>query len=161
MDYNKRINVRKSEYVDGSTVRKPVYEPRRRHDRVYVEGRRVRNTVLGEKHKEKLDRYTLSSVMGFVMACTIIGMLIIANITESTKVKDAQGNIVLLENEISNLTDENENIKYKIDSYIDTEEVIKQAKEELGMVEASDDQISFYKKTKSEYINQLDDIPEK
>ena len=64
-----------------------------------------------------------------------------------------------MEKNLDTLVSQNDAIEYAISSYIDTDYVVKVATGELGMVKASESQISFYKSSESEYMKQLEDIP--
>ena len=50
--------------------------------------------------------------------------------------------------------------KDDIVTYVDVDYIINTALNELGMVVAGKDQVTFYDNTPSEYMNQLNDIPE-
>ena len=157
MDYNKRI--RNSGYVDGNVVRKPQETQRRR--RTYVDGRRVANTRAGIKQKERLGSYSIKYVFGLVVSAVMIAVALYLNISTMCEIKTTRNSIANLKNEIADIAAENDSYGYNVDSYVDTEYIITTAKEELGMVEATDEQISFYKRSVPEYVEQIDDIPEK
>lgn len=44
---------------------------------------------------------------------------------------------------------------------MDIENISKVAKEQLGMIQAGKNQISFYDSSESEYMKQYNDVPEK
>ena len=48
---------------------------------------------------------------------------------------------------------------YEINGYVDVDYVLRVATEELGMINAREDQIKFYDSSDTEYMKQLYDIP--
>lgn len=151
---------RNDTYIHGNVVVAPEYEEAPRRTRVYRQGTRVLDTRKGVKYREAMEHYSITYVLAIcLMTAALIGLGVIYVKTDN-EVSKKQSNINQLEQEINILTSENEVYNYNVNSYIDTDYIIKTAKKELGMVEAKSNQINYYKKSSSEYMKQLEDIPE-
>ena len=70
-----------------------------------------------------------------------------------------KADIVSLESDINTLKSQNDALDYSINSFMDIEYITKVAMEELGMIRATEHQISFYNNTENEYMKQFKDIP--
>ena len=64
-----------------------------------------------------------------------------------------------LEVKTETLKSQNDYIDYTINSYKDIDYISRVATEELGMVQAGKEQISFYESSESEYMKQYKEIP--
>jgi len=158
-DYNNVSNRRNTSYIHGNTVTAPEYETSPRKTRVYREGRRVNDTKRGIRYIENKQHLTFGYTFFMILLVAgVLGMSIIS-INIDNQITRKQKKINSLQQEINMLTSENEIADYQINSCVDTDAIIKTAKKELGMVEAKDDQISYFKKSSSEYMKQLKDIP--
>lgn len=158
-DYNNVSNRRNTSYIHGNTVTAPEYETSPRKTRVYREGRRVNDTKRGIRYIENKQHLTFGyTFFMLLLVAGVLGMSIIS-INIDNQITRKQKKINSLQQEINMLTSENEIADYQINSCVDTDAIIKTAKKELGMVEAKDDQISYFKKSSSEYMKQLKDIP--
>ena len=159
---NSSRNYRRNDtYIRGNVVVAPEYEEAPRRQRVYRQGRRVEDTRKGIKYREAMEHYSVFYVFTVILMVSLALGLSVTYIKIDNEVTKKQNSINQLEQEINILTSENEVYNYNVNSFVDTDYIIKTAKKELGMVEAKQNQINYYKKSSSEYMKQLEDIPEK
>ncbi len=148
-----------SYYQDGNTVRKiydyPVNKP---------ETKRRENRELHKKTYRNVEKSVrMSGKMIVVLALSVFASvgLCINYLESQADIAQAKANISSLESSIETLSARNNSIQYEIDSFIDIENIIKKAKEELGMVTVNEDQVKTYESSKIEYMDQYNDVPEK
>lgn len=160
-NHSSRNRRRSDSYIHGNVVTAPQYEEAPRRSRVYRDGKRVADTRKGIKYREAMEHYTFLYVAAIFCMIAFAVALCVTYIKVDNEVSKKQASINQLEQEINILTSENEVYNYNVNSYVDTDYIIKTAKKKLGMVEAKKNQINYYKKSSSEYMKQLEDIPEK
>lgn len=160
-NHSSRNRRRNDSYIHGNVVTAPQYEEAPRRSRVYRDGKRVADTKKGIRYREAMAHYSLPYCFVICVLVAVTIYLGILSIKVNNDVTKKQDSINQLEQEINILTSENEVYNYNVNSYVDTDYIIKTAKKKLGMVEAKPDQINYYKKSSSEYMKQLEDIPEK
>jgi cell division protein FtsB len=162
-DYNTLYRTR-GEYINGNVVTKPVEVPgrdgRTNRERVYRDGKRVQGSRRSIREQERALSINGAYVAFLAVAAVFCLALCIVYLNVQSDISAKQSSITALESEINSIVAENDALDYEINSYIDTDYIYKVAKKELGMVEATADQISLYEKTDSEYMKQLEDIPE-
>ena len=90
-----------------------------------------------------------------IMMCTVCAKYLSLRDEITTKSEK----IAELELQTAALKSRNDNLNYSINSYMDIEYISKVATEELGMIKAGKDQISFYESSESEYMKQYKNIP--
>lgn len=149
-----------NEYIEGNAVRKEkVVEMPQRRERTYVDNQRVRTSKSIYKNREKALHMSASYV--FVLAvCSIIMCVVCAKyLSLRDEVTMKTESIADLEIKIESLKARNDSLDYTINSFMDIENISKIAKEELGMIQAGKDQISFYESSESEYMKQYKEIP--
>lgn len=143
-------------YIEGSAARN-IAQPRRRYEEpVRREQRRqvrkpLRNTL-------SMNGAYVAFLAIAAIACVVVCVMYIrvqADISQKT------AHINSLKNEISVLGAQNDSLDYTVNGFVDVDYVCKVAKEELGMIEASGEQVVIYDKTDSEYMKQLEDVPNK
>ena len=150
-----------SDYVEGNVVKKanaqelPVREPR-----TYVGDKRISSRSL-YKNRERALRMSAGYVAVLVICCICMAVVCANYLSLRDEITSKKANIAALELDIEALKAQNDSMDYAINSYIDIEYISKVAKEELGMVQAGKDQISFYNKSESEYMKQYNEVPSK
>jgi cell division protein FtsL len=149
--------LRKGEYVDGSVAYRysaapkeaPSVRPQRRPQT------KVKTVRAPKKALRMNARYAL------FLGCAAVFCLVmcVAYLYTQAVITEKSNNISSLTDEISALTVQNDALDYTINGYMDMDYIIKEAKEKLGMVEATQDQVTLYDKSSSEYMKQTGEIP--
>lgn len=151
---NKRVSTAK--YINGSAARQLEAVPARKRQ----EEKKRELSQSARRNREKASRMSLGYVL-FLAAATMAVVVVCFNYLKlHADISDTNSNITKLTSSVDTMTAQNDALDYSINSYTDVNYIIKTAVEELGMVQASKDQISYYKSTESEYMKQFTDIPE-
>lgn len=150
------------DYIEGSAVRKQsVTEAPQRTERTYVDNKRVTTSRSIYRNREKALHmsapYVVVLAICSVMMCTVCAKYLSLRDDITTKSEM----IAQLEVQTETLKSHNDNLNYSINSYMDIEYISKVATEELGMIRAGKEQISFYESSESEYMKQYKEIPAK
>lgn len=148
------------DYVEGSAVRKErITEVPQRTERTYVDEKRVTTSRSIYRNREKA-LYMSAPYVVILAICSILMCAVCAKyLSLRDEITKKSEKIVDLEVKTSALKSHNDNLDYSINSYMDTEYISKVAVEELGMIRAGKEQISFYESSESEYMKQYKDIP--
>lgn len=148
-------NYYSSEYINGNTVRVARPERETRVDeRRQVRERKVSRTNKGlTMNVAHVAFLSVVSLVCFIMCVTYL--------TFQNQVTNAKDNISDLKKQIKTVQYQNDAISYSINSYVNVDNIYKKATTKLGMRQASDSQISYYKSSESGYTLQYGDIPSK
>ena len=160
---NNHINnyINYSDYVEGNVVRKAnVQELPAREPRTYVRDKRIPSKSL-YRNRERALRMSAGYVAVLVICCIFMAGVCADYLSLRDEITAKKANIATLELDIETLKAQNDSMDYAINSYMDIEYISKVAKEELGMIQAGKDQISFYNKSESEYMKQYNEVPSK
>lgn len=142
----------------------------------YVQGNTARNIDVARAIQEAPTHETLRRInseskknnkmhMGFIYvlflagALVILGSVLISYVKLQSEITSSVKRISRYEQELNNLTLANDDEYSKINNAVDLEEVRRVAVEELGMVYADENQIVSYEREQSDYVRQLQDIP--
>ena len=149
-----------NDYIEGNAVRKEnVVEAPQRRERTYVDNQRVNTSKNIYRNREKALHMSASYVI-VLAVCSILMCVVCAKyLSLRDEVTTKTENIADLEIKIESLKARNDSLDYSINSFMDIENISKIAKEELGMIQAGKDQISFYESSESEYMKQYKEIP--
>lgn len=149
-----------NDYIEGNAVRKEnVVEVPQRRERTYVDNQRVNTSKNIYRNREKALHMSASYVI-VLAVCSILMCVVCAKyLSLRDEVTMKTENIADLEMKIESLKARNDSLDYSINSFMDIENISKIAKEELGMIQAGKDQISFYESSESEYMKQYKEIP--
>ena len=151
-------------YADGNTVRK-VVEPLERPKRpsaTPTERERRENRRENRRSYRKADDLEMSLpyvAFLFVMVVMIV-MSCVKYLDMNSQASEYNKKKATLQTKLDTLVTKNDAIEYEIDGFVDVEYIINTAMEELGMVVAGKEQVTFYDNTPSEYMNQFNDVPE-
>lgn len=153
----------RSEYIDGNVIRKE--NPRRQ----VQPGKNPREDVRRRRHavtEEELRRakaLTISAPHVAFMAVVSIVCLImcVSYLYIQSNITATRTNVSELKNNISTVQSYNNALNYSINSRVDVDHVYKVATKKLGMKQATDKQIFYYKASDSGYTLQYGDIPDK
>lgn len=156
----KKNYVSYSDYVQGNAVRKiNTVEVPENAPRTYVGNERVNTTRETYRNREKALRMNLSYVMVLGVCCMILMAVCVKYLSLQDSISTRKASIVSIESNINTLKSQNDAVDFSINSYMDIENIAKIATEELGMIRATENQISFYNNTEHEYMKQFKDIP--
>lgn len=152
-------------YIQGNAVRKAQEAPltpvkRQREQRTKEEEKRTSRQKAAARNRQRELRMSPGYVL-FLAGITVMTVAVcLGYLNLQSDILSKGEEIVTLEKDIASLVAQNDAVEYTISSYIDTDYIIKVATKELGMVKASGAQISFYERSESEYMKQIQDIPE-
>jgi cell division protein FtsB len=150
-----------SEYVEGNAVRKTnVQELPAREPRTYVGHERISSKSL-YKNREKALRMSAGYVAVLAVCCGLMAGVCAKYLSLRDEITSKKAEIATLELNVEALKAQNDSTDYNINSYMDIENIAKVATEELGMVQAGKEQITFYNKSESEYMKQYNEVPSK
>ena len=147
-------------YTDGNTVRKiatPLEKP--------VSPNRI-NTPKERRQSRKKYRKAegLEMSLSYVVFLFIMVIMIVLSCVKyldlNSQISETNSKIATLQTQLDTLITKNDAMNYEINGFIDVENIVKTAMEELGMVVAGKEQVKFYDSTVSEYMNQYSDVPE-
>lgn len=149
-----------NEYIEGNAVKKEnVVEMPQRKERTYVDNQRVNTSKNIYRNREKALHMSASYVVVLAL-CSIVMFAVCAKyLSLRDEVTMKTESIADLEIKIESLKSQNDSIDYAINSFVDIENITKIAKEELGMIQAGREQVSFYESSESEYMKQYKEIP--
>lgn len=149
-------------YVDGNTVKKEkIYEIPQREERTYDGNRRVRTSKEVHRNRENALHMSAAYVVLLAVCSIVIGVVCARYLSLRDEVSNKATQIAEIEMKTEALKAQNDSIDYAISSYTDIGYISKVATEELGMIQAGKDQISFYNSSESEYMKQYKNIPAK
>lgn len=149
-------------YTDGNTVRKvaaPLERPKRPEN---TPERRRESHRENRRSYRKADNLEMSlPYVAFLLAMVVmIVVSCVKYLDMNAQSSENNAKIATLTSQLDTLVTKNDAMEYEIDGFIDVDYIINTAINELGMVVAGKDQVTFYDNTPSEYMNQLNDIPE-
>ena len=139
-----------SEYIRGTSVRKPQRVRRQQHVRVHEvdRPRRHRNMSLG---------YLLFLSFAMVLMVGTLAWYI----SLQSEIKNSVKHIAALESQLNNLKQDNDEAYNRANGNVDLDEVKRIAIQEYGMIYASEGQIVRYSDGGgNDYVRQLAPIPE-
>lgn len=144
------------EYVSGSAARQLQAVPERK--RVEKENKKLSQAV--KANREKAKQISFGYMLFLAMATVALVVVCVSYLKLHADIAETKSNINTISTSIDTLTAQNDSLDYSINSYTDINYIIKVATEELGMVQASKGQVSYYTSTESEYMKQFADVPE-
>jgi cell division protein FtsL len=155
----KRTPYQKTAYVNGTAVRHAeVGEGLERHlDQ--VSGRVPRRELEKQKQEMKRLRYRNAAYVLFLtVAFAVTGVMLISYIRMESSITQSVKQVAALQSQLNNLKTENDEMKNRIDSSINLEEIRRIAITELGMTYAGQGQIVEIPDDGSDYVRQYADI---
>lgn len=145
-------------YIDGNTVRREVTAPERTR-RVYKDGKRVHESERQIREREKALHMNGSYVLFLTGVFAVCLAMCFLYLYVQSEISQTRSEISQLKTNISTVVSQNDSLNYSINSCIDTNNIYKKATQEMGMTQATDEQIVFYKSSDSGYTVQYGDIP--
>lgn len=166
-------------YIDGNTVRKPMYEPARparpvrreqrptqpakrqvTRDPHIIERQRRVNEKVAMRNREKALKIDLKYTLFLCAAVLVVLASCVFYLSMQTKVSAKTREISALESQLATLADNNLTARERINESLDLEYIRQYATEVLGMVYPSESQIVKYQSSTEDYVKQYQDIPQ-
>lgn len=150
-------------YVDGNTVRKTRPMPNERQERIRreQEEQRARRRKIARRNQEREMRMNRRHLIFLSMAVGITCLVCAAYIQMQSQMNTRMNHVAALEKELADLKTENDTTLKRINTSIDLNKIKKEAMEKMGMVYASEGQVSYYNIEDTDYMTQLEEIPKK
>lgn len=150
---NKRATVK---YISGNTARQLQAVPERERQ----EKQKKELSQSAKKNREKALQMNMGYLL-FLAAATVAVVIVCFNYLKlNADISATNANIAELTSSIDTITAQNDALDYSINSFTDINHIIKVAVEELGMVQANKEQVSYYKSSESEFMKQFTEVPE-
>lgn len=150
---NNRATVK---YISGNTVRQLQAVPERERQ----EKQKKELSQSAKKNREKALQMNMGYLL-FLAAATVAVVIVCFNYLKlNADISATNANIAELTSSIDTITAQNDALDYSINSFTDINHIIKVAVEELGMVQANKEQVSYYKSSESEFMKQFTEVPE-
>ena len=138
-----------SEYIRGTTVRKP--------NRVHEE----RPYRVHDNRRRNPGHMSLGYLLFLTLAMALMVGTLAWYITLQAQIKNSVKNIAVLESQLNNLKQDNEEAYNRANGNVDLEEVKRIAIQEYGMIYATEGQIITYSdEGGNDYVRQLSPIPD-
>ena len=139
-----------SEYIRGTTVRKPNRKQDNRPVHVHEPERR------GRRHHMSLGYLLFLSLLMVVMLGTLAWY-----ISLQSQIKNSVKNVAVLENRLNNLKQDNDEAYNRANGNVDLDEIKRIAIQEYGMTYPTEGQIIAYSdEGGNDYVRQLAPIPD-
>lgn len=156
---HKKTTYRQNAYVEGSTARQ-LYALPKEHTRPKVEKQKQQRPRKAHARREKTLPMNGASVLVLTVAAVATLVICVQYVQLQSEITYRLKQINAMEVELADLTEHNNELHKRINSYVDLNYIYKVATEELGMKYASKGQISKYQNSGSEYVRQYEDIPD-
>lgn len=152
-----------SEYIDGNAVRRESVARQLQPKRNPQQETRERRRQVSKEELRRAKALTMSAPHVAFMAVVSVVCLVmcVAYLYVQADITATRGSISELKNEINTVQSYNNALNYSINSHVNVDRVYKVATKKLGMKQATDKQIFYYKPSNSGYTLQYEDIPGK
>lgn len=144
------------EYISGNAARQLEPVPERRRE----EKEKRQLSQAARNNREKAKMISPGYFVFLAVATICLATVCVLYLKIHADISDTKSKINELSSSVNTLTAQNDYLDYNINSYTDINYIIKVATEELGMVQASKGQVSYYTSSESEYMKQFADVPE-
>lgn len=156
-------NTRRTDsYVHGNTVRKlhvaEPYSNETMSPEEYVEQRKQRR--LQEKKIKRANKMNLLYTIAVVGVVAVMFTVCYQYLNLQASVKNSASDIAKLEQQLTKITNSNDEKEQEINASIDYNAILNTAVNELGMVYPDRNQVITYDAGESEYVKQYQNIPE-
>ena len=156
--------MKKTYYVNGSTVRQFEAQPVRREriDRTKIqeEQQKKRRRSAARRNRERALYMSRSYVAFLVLCVGLVAFVAVALIQTQSQVTQRMEHIASLESQITDLKADNDARYKEIVTAVDLDYIKDVAINQLGMQYATEDQIIYYSVEKDNFMDQYSDIPE-
>lgn len=152
-----------SEYIAGNTVRRENTARQLQPKRKIQEDVRQRRRPVTEEELRRAKALNMSAPhVAFMVVVSIVCLVMcVAYLYVQADITATRSSISELKNDISTVQSYNNALNYSINSHVNVDHVYKVATKKLGMKQATDKQIFYYKASDNGYTLQYGDIPSK
>lgn len=156
--------MKKTYYVNGSTVRQLEAQPVRREriDRTKIkeEQQKKRRRNAARRNRERALHMSRGYVAFLTLCVGVLAFAAVAYVQIQSQVTQRSEHIAALESQITDLKADNDARYKEIATSIDLEYIKDVAMNQLGMQYATEDQIIYYSVENNNFMDQYSDIPE-
>ena len=156
--------MKKTYYVNGSTVRQLEAQPVRREriDRTKIkeEQQKKRRRNAARRNRERALHMTRGYVAFLTFCVGVVAFAAVALVQTQSQVTQRREHIAALESQITDLKADNDARYKEIVTSMDLEYIKDVAMNQLGMQYETEDQIIYYSVENNNFMDQYSDIPE-
>ena len=156
--------MKKTYYVNGSTVRQLEAQPVRREriDRTKIleEQKKKRRRNAARRNRERALHMSRGYVAFLTICVGIVAFAAVALVQIQSQVTQRMEHIAALESQITDLKADNDARYKEIVTSVDLDYIKDVAMNQLGMQYATEDQIIYYSVENNNFMDQYSDIPE-
>ena len=156
--------MKKTYYVNGSTVRQLEAQPVRREriDRTKIqeEQKKKRRRNAARRNRERALHMSRGYVAFLSLCVAVVAFAAVALVQTQSQVTQRMEHIAALESQITDLKADNDARYKEIITSVDLDYIKDVAINELGMQYAAEDQIIYYSVESDNFMDQYSDIPE-
>lgn len=156
--------MKKTYYVNGSTVRQLEAQPVRREriDRTKIqeEQKKKRRRNAAKRNRERALHMSRGYVAFLTLCVGVVAFAAVALVQIQSQVTQRMEHIAALESQITDLKADNDARYKEIVTSVDLDYIKDVAMNQLGMQYATEDQIIYYSVENNNFMDQYSDIPE-
>ena len=156
--------MKKTYYVNGSTVRQLEAQPVRREriDRTKIqeEQKKKRRRNAAKRNRERALHMSRGYVAFLTLCVGVVAFAAVALVQTQSQVTQRMEHIAALESQITDLKADNDARYKEIVTSVDLDYIKDVAMNQLGMQYATEDQIIYYSVENNNFMDQYSDIPE-
>ena len=156
--------MKKTYYVNGSTVRQLEAQPVRREriDRTKIqdEQKKKRRRNAARRNRERALHMSKGYVAFLTLCVGVVAFAAVALVQIQSQVTQRMEHIAALESQITDLKADNDARYKEIVTSVDLDYIKDVAMNQLGMQYATEDQIIYYSVENNNFMDQYSDIPE-
>jgi len=156
--------MKKTYYVNGSTVRQLEAQPVRREriDRTKIqdEQKKKRRRNAARRNRERALHMSRGYVAFLTLCVGVVAFAAVALVQIQSQVTQRMEHIAALESQITDLKADNDARYKEIVTSVDLDYIKDVAMNQLGMQYATEDQIIYYSVENNNFMDQYSDIPE-
>lgn len=156
--------MKKTYYVNGSTVRQLEAQPVRREriDRTKIqeEQKKKRRRNAARRNRERALHMNRGYVAFLSLCVAVVAFAAVALVQTQSQVTQRMEHIAALESQITDLKADNDARYKEIVTSVDLDYIKDVAMNQLGMQYATEDQIIYYSVENDNFMDQYSDIPE-
>lgn len=155
--------MKKTYYVNGSTVRQLEAQPVRREriDRTKIqeEQKKKRRRNAAKRNRERALHMSRGYVAFLTLCVGVVAFAAVALVQIQSQVTQRMEHIAALESQITDLKADNDARYKEIVTSVDLDYIKDVAMNQLGMQYATEDQIIYYSVENNNFMDQYSDIP--
>ncbi len=156
--------MKKTYYVNGSTVRQMEAQPVRRErvdrSKIIEEQQKKRRRNAARRNRERALHMSRGYVVFLTLCVVVVAFAAVALVQIQSQVTQRMEHIAALESQITDLKADNDARYKEIVTSVDLDYIKDVAINELGMQYATEDQIIYYSVENDNFMDQYSDIPE-